>query len=35
MMLTYGVHDLQIDELTVSLAYTIQHFLGVVKAIIM
>lgn len=34
-MLSYGFHDLEVDELAVSLAYGIQHFLGVAKAIIM
>lgn len=34
-MLSYGFHDLKIDELTVSLAYGIQHFLGIAKAYIM
>lgn len=34
-MLSYGFHDLEIDELTVSLAYGIQHFLGIAKAYIM
>lgn len=34
-MLTYGFHELEIDELTVSVAYGIQHFLGIAKAYIM
>lgn len=34
-MLTYGFRQLEIDELTVSVAYGIQHFLGIAKAYIM
>lgn len=34
-MLTYGFKQLEIDELTVSVAYGIQHFLGIAKAYIM
>lgn len=35
VMLTYGFGQLEIDELTVSVAYGIQHFLGIAKAYIM
>lgn len=34
-MLVYGFQLLEIDELTVSVAYGIQHFLGIAKAYIM
>lgn len=34
-MLVYGFQLLEIDELTVSVAYAIQHFLGIAKAYIM
>lgn len=34
-MLTFGFRLLEIDELTVSVAYGIQHFLGIAKAYIM
>lgn len=35
IMLTYCFNQLEIDELTVSVAYGIQHFLGIAKANIM
>lgn len=35
VMLIYGFGELEIDELTVSVAYGIQHFLGLAKAYIM
>lgn len=31
----YALHSLSMDELTVSIAYGIQHFLGIVKVYIM
>lgn len=34
-MITFCVKELDIDELTVSIAYSIQHFLGIVKVYIM
>lgn len=34
-MLTFGFGLMEIDELTVSVAYGIQHFLGIAKAYIM
>lgn len=34
-MITLGFNDMDIDELTVSIAYSIQHFLGLVKVYIM
>lgn len=33
-VVTVYFNDLHIDELTVSLAYSIQHFLGAIKAYI-
>lgn len=34
-MITYGFRELEIDELTVSVAFSIQHFLGIAKVYIM
>lgn len=34
-MIICGLKELEIDELTVSVAYSIQHFLGIAKAYIM
>lgn len=35
VMITYGFRELEIDELTVSVAFSIQHFLGIAKVYIM
>lgn len=35
IMITFFVKELEVDELTVSIAYGIQHFLGLVKVYIM
>lgn len=34
-LICYDLHSLSMDELTVSIAYGIQHFLGIVKVYIM
>lgn len=34
-MIIFCVKQLDLDELTVSIAYSIQHFLGIVKVYIM
>lgn len=35
VMITYGFRELELDELTVSVAFSIQHFLGIAKVYIM